>query len=216
MNTLRNLPYFEVARGWHRRAAEDDARMTASENEMEPQRLERVETSVNHLVSSVTALDTRVSVLDNKVTALDIKLTAVDARLTSVETSLTTVGTRLTRVESSLTAVDARLTRVESSLTAVDTRLTTVESSVTAVETRLTGLETKVDAQGRRFDTQMETLREDIKTFAENIGGRLDAISVQMMDKQKTTDARFSDHEAVMNNHDRRIAALERRPRRRS
>ena len=127
--------------------------MTARENEMEPQRLERIETSVNHLVNSVAALDTGVTVLDNKVTAL---------------------------------------------------------------ETRLTAVETKVDAQGRRFDVQMETLREDIKTFTDILGGRLDAISAQITDKQKTTDAQFSDHEAVLPNHGRRIAALERRPRRRT
>jgi len=113
--------------------------MSASENEMEPQRLERIETSVNHLVSRVTSLE-------EKVTSLDERL----------------------------------------------------------------------EAQGRRFDVQMETLREDIKTFADNLGGRLDAISSQITDKQKTADARFSDREAVLRDYSRRIVTLERRPRRRT
>src|SRR5262245_46367884 len=99
--------------------------MTANENEMEPQRLERIETSVNHLVNRVTSLE-------EKVTSLDGKVTSLDGQVSSLEVGL--------------------------------------------------------EAQGRRFDVQMERLREDIKTFAENLWGRLDAISAQLTDNQKTTD----------------------------
>jgi chromosome segregation ATPase len=134
--------------------------MSASENEMEPQRLERIETSVNHLVSRVTSLEEKVTSLDEKVTSLDEKVTSLDEKVTS--------------------------------------------------------LDERLEAQGRRFDVQMETLREDIKTFADNLGGRLDAISSQITDKQKTADARFSDHEAVLRDYSRRIVTLERRPRRRT
>jgi peptidoglycan hydrolase CwlO-like protein len=127
--------------------------MTTNENKMEPQRLERIETSVNHLVNRVTSLEEKVTSLDGKATSLDEKVTSLEQRL---------------------------------------------------------------EAQGRRFDVQMESLREDIKTFAENLGGRLDAISAQITNKQQTTDARFADDEAVLRDHGRRIAALERQPRRRT
>ncbi len=95
-------------------------------------------------------------------------------------------------------------------------RVERIETSVNHLVTRVTVLEEKLDAQGRRFDVQMEGLRETITTFAENIGGRLDAISEQMTNSQKITDARFSDHQAVLRDHSRRITDLERRPRRRT
>ena len=96
----------------------------------------------------------------------------------------------------------------------IETSVNHVVSRVTSLEEKLTSFEERLESHGRRFDVQMEALREDIKTFAKNLGGRLDAISAQMTDKHKTTDARFSDHEAVRRNHGRRIAALERRARR--
>src|SRR5437773_11703901 len=135
--------------------------MTAGEDEMVPERLERIEGSVNHLV-------TRVTVLEEK--------------------------------------LDAHGRRFDGQL----------QELTQSVDARFQELTQRVDAQGRRFDVQMEGLRETITTFAENIGGRLDAISEQMTNSQKITDARFSDHQAVLRDHSRRITDLERRPRRRT
>jgi len=98
----------------------------------------------------------------------------------------------------------------------VETKIDRIETTVNHIAGRVTALEEKVDAQGRGFDVQMEGLRETITTFADNIGGRLDAISEQMTDKHKTTEARFSDDEAILRDHSRRITAIERRPRRRT
>jgi chromosome segregation ATPase len=168
--------------------------MTGNENEMEPQRLERVETSVNHLVSRVTSVEQKITSLDARVTSLDEKVTSLDGKVTSL---------------------DGKVTLLDRKVTSLDRKVTLLDGKVTSLDGKVTSLEQRLEVQGRRFDVQMESLRQDIKTFAGNLWGRLDAISAQITDNQKTTGARFADDEEVLRDHGRRIAALE-RPRRRT
>jgi len=55
----------------------------------------------------------------------------------------------------------------------------------------------------------MEQLRNDMKKFAEGLGGRLDAIVLELQDSRKDVNGRFLDHDLALRDHGRRITALE-------
>jgi hypothetical protein len=81
-NTLRNLPYFELARESHRRECGDDATMPTNGNEMMLERFDRV---------------------DAKLDGVEVRLDGVEARLDRVEVGLGRVEVQLEDIRETLT-----------------------------------------------------------------------------------------------------------------
>jgi len=84
--------------------------------------------------------------------------------------------------------LETKIDRLEIGFDGLETRFDGLATELAAVETRLgdridaQGVTPggRIDAQGRKFDVQMEQLRDDIKKFAEGLGGRLDAIVLEL------------------------------------
>lgn len=118
---------------------------------------------------------------------------------------------RLERIEAKIDKLEGRLS---TELGALESRLTTkiedLDSRLTTkIEDGDSRLAERIDAQGRKFDVQFEQLRGDLKTFTENLGGRLDVVVLELQESRRDFNAKFLDQSLVLQNHGRRITALE-------
>jgi chromosome segregation ATPase len=77
------------------------------------------------------------------------------------------------------------------------------------VETKVDRLGEKIDAHARRYDVQIEHVRDDIRRLAESVGSVIERLDRQHAESQAQTATRFADHELVLRDHGRRITALE-------
>jgi hypothetical protein len=85
------------------------------------------------------------------------------------------------------------------------------------VDTKLDGLIESVDQRfheledrlGRRIDTQVEHMRDDIRLLAEAMGAGFDRIDRRFDEVIGAWNLKFGDRDAVLVQHDRRITALE-------
>lgn len=95
---------------------------------------------------------------------------------------------RLERLETKIDRLEIGFDGLEARFDGLETRFDGLATELAAVETRLgdridaQGVTPggRIDAQGRKFDVQMEQLRDDMKKFAEGLGGRLDAIVLEL------------------------------------
>jgi hypothetical protein len=60
-----------------------------------------------------------------------------------------------------------------------------------------------------QFKIHSEDIRQIAKTTAENYGGVLEGIERRLADMNRTFDAKFGDHDRLLQTHDKRITALE-------
>lgn len=92
------------------------------------------------------------------------------------------------RLETKIDRLEIGFDGLEARFDGLETRFDGLATELAAVETRLgdridaqgVTLGGRIDAQGRKFDVQMEQLRDDMKKFAEGLGGRLDAIVLEL------------------------------------
>ena len=66
------------------------------------------------------------------------------------------------------------------------------------------------------MEVQLEDLRDTSNKFTNTMGARFDAIDRRLEENQKQFAAKLLDHDLILTNHNQRISALERRPRRRT
>jgi predicted nuclease with TOPRIM domain len=109
-----------------------------------------------------------------------------------------------------------RLERIESRLDGVDVRLDRVETKVDRLEKRLETFESHVDTRFGRVEVQLEDIRETLTKFTGTFGASLDTLTREIVESRKEYAARSLDHHRVLTNHNQRITALERRPKRRA
>jgi len=179
-------------------SAEDDATMPTNGNEMMLERFDRVET--------------RLAGVEVRLDRVETRLAGVEVRLDRVETRVAGVEVRLDRVETRVAGVEIRLGRVE-------TRLDGVETKVDGLTTKMNGLTTEVKELGTRVgrvEVQLEDMRDTLHKFTNTMSARFDAIDRRLEEDHKQFAAKFLDQDLVLTNHNRRITALERRPRRRT
>jgi archaellum component FlaC len=124
------------------------------------------------------------------------------------------VETRLGGVETRLGDVETRLGDVETRLGDVEATLERIETEVNRVDERLGSLESRVDTRFGRVEIQLEDVREALTKFTDTFGGPLDALTRDIAESRKEFVAKFLDHDRVLTNHNQRITALERQPRR--
>jgi hypothetical protein len=141
----------------------------------------------------------------------DTKDMSVLERLQRVEGKVDDLSARVVRLDQKIDglAIDLRQAdnRIENRIDALGAESRVSDASL---ETKLTK---RIDVQGRRFDVQMEVLRDTITKFAEHLGGRLDDLSQQLSNNQRNLESTLATHELVLRNHGTRITALEHRRR---
>ncbi len=91
-------------------------------------------------------------------------------------------------------------------------RLERVETKVDALDSRSTP--SGRDSTASEVKVGLEDVRETLYRFENTLGGRLDALTREIAESRREFTARYQDHELVLTNHNQRITALERRPRR--
>ena len=90
-----------------------------------------------------------------------------------------------------------------------------LDAQFAASEQRLTQvivqqLETAQQHLEGRLQMHMEDLKGVVTTAAENYGGVLDSIKLELGEMNKKMDIKLSDHDQVLANHNQRLVTLER------
>jgi archaellum component FlaC len=134
---------------------------------------------------------------------------------------------RLDRVETKIDRIETRFDHLENRFDHLETRFDGLETRFDGLETKFNGLEAKVDdlamyvvatetrlsekmdAHARRFDDQIEYIRDDIRRFTESVGGVIERLDRQHAESQALTATRLADHDLILRDHGRRITALE-------
>ena len=70
----------------------------------------------------------------------------------------------------------------------------------------------KIDPHARRFDVQIEHVRDDIRKLGESFGGVLERIERRLAESHAETSTRLAAHELVLRDYGLRITALESPP----
>jgi hypothetical protein len=113
---------------------------------------------------------------------------------------------RLERVETKIDRLEMRFDHLETRFNGLEAKVDDLAMYVVATETRLVE---RIDAQARRYDIQIEHVRDDIRKLGESFGGVLERIEGRLAGIQTETNTRMAGHELVLSDHGRRITALE-------
>ena len=116
------------------------------------------------------------------------------------------VRQRFERVETKIDLLETRFDRLETRFDGLEAKVDDLAMYVLATETRLGE---KIDAHARRFDVQVEHIRDDIRRFTESVGGVIERLDRQHAESQALTTTRLADHDLILRDHGRRITALE-------
>lgn len=79
------------------------------------------------------------------------------------------------------------------------------------LDERLGTVETRLDSLGDKMDMQFEKLQDDINTLGEGYDQGLKGISRQLKEIGDRWDAKWWPHDLALNDHGKRITALEQR-----
>ena len=111
---------------------------------------------------------------------------------------------RLERLETKVDHLELRFDRLEARFDVLETRFD-------VLETRFDRLETRFDMLATRMDVQTESVRTDIRTLADFIGGVIERLDRQHAESQAQTGAKFDIRDLVLQDHTCRITSLEKR-----
>ncbi|MGE3510112.1 MAG: hypothetical protein AB7N65_14650 [Vicinamibacterales bacterium] len=129
--------------------------------------------------------------------AMDAQLAQVDARFAEVDSRFAEVDRRFDAVDQRFDAVDERFDAVDKRFDAVDKRLDAMDQRITA-ESEITR---------RYFDVVAEDLRSDMRMIA----GAVAAISTTLERHTNAAAVERTTVTSVLDNHEVRLTALERR-----
>ena len=116
---------------------------------------------------------------------------------------------RLKRVESKIDRLETRFDHLETRFDGLEVKVDDLAMYVVATETRLGE---KIDSHARRYDVQIEHVRDDIRRLAESVGSVIERLDRQHAAAQALTTARLAGHDLILREYGRRITALESPP----